>query len=162
MRYGIFLLCVRSRMSLRLLVCVHAQPQRLAGPEERGKFPVHRDGFTISWIAAQPRGAAPGGEGTKAAQFHPIAAGKRRGDFVEDCRDDGCNGTAASFGVRRRSLLVGMDRWLAGTSVRSRSREGHYRRRNEPEAAQRRRGATTASAGLCSFDGSPGSWPSLR
>ena len=91
MRYGIFLFGVRSRMSLRLLVCVHAQPQRLAGPEERGKFLVHRDGFTISWIAAQPRGAAPGGEGTKAAQFHPIAAGKRRGDFVEDCRDDGCN-----------------------------------------------------------------------
>jgi hypothetical protein len=40
---------------LGLLVRVQAQPQRLAGPEERGKFLVHGDGFTVSWIAAQPR-----------------------------------------------------------------------------------------------------------
>ena len=72
------------------------------------------------------------------------------------------HGTAASFGVRRRSLLVGMDRWLAGTSVRNRSRACHCRRRNEPEAADRRRVATSASVGLYSFGGSPGNWPSLR
>jgi hypothetical protein len=35
------------------------------------------------------------------------------------------DGTAASFGVRQRSLLVGMDHWLAGNSVRNRSREYH-------------------------------------
>jgi hypothetical protein len=29
------------------------------------------------------------------------------------------------FGVRRRSLLLGIDRWLAGTSVRNWSRECH-------------------------------------
>ena len=63
------------------------------------------------------------------------------------------------FGVRRRSLLLGIDRWLAGTSVRNRSRECHCRWRNEPEAADRRRVATSASAVIYSSGGSPGNWP---
>jgi len=71
-------------------------------------------------------------------------------------------GTAARLGVRRRSPLAGVDRWLAGTSVRSRNRACHYRRRSEPAAAGRRRVATSASALICSSGGSPGSWLSLR
>jgi len=38
-------------------------------------------------------------------------------------------GTVARLGVRRRSPLAGRDRWLAGTSVRSRSRACHCRHR---------------------------------
>ena len=71
-------------------------------------------------------------------------------------------GTAARLGVRRRSRSAGMDRWLTGTSVRSRNRACHYRRRSEPGAAGRRRVATSASAVTCSSGGSPGNWPSLR
>ncbi len=71
-------------------------------------------------------------------------------------------GTVARLGVRRLPPLAGMDRWLAGTAVRSRNRAFHYRRRNEPAAAGRRRAATSASAVTCSSGGSPGSWPSLR
>ncbi len=71
-------------------------------------------------------------------------------------------GTVARLGVRLRSPSVGMDRWLAGTSVRSRTRACHYRQRTEPGAAGRLRVATSASAVTCSSGGSPGSWPSLR
>ena len=70
--------------------------------------------------------------------------------------------TAASSGVMRLRSLAGRDRWLAGISVQSRNRVYHYRQRNEPEAADRRRVVTTASAAICSSDGSPGNWPSLR
>ncbi len=71
-------------------------------------------------------------------------------------------GTVARLGVRRRSPLAGMDRWLGGTSVQSRNRACHYRRRTEPGAADRPRAATNASAVICSSGGSPGSWPSPR
>jgi len=71
-------------------------------------------------------------------------------------------GTAARLGVRRRSPLAGMGRWLAGISVRSRNRACHYRRRSEPGAGDRPRVATSASAVTCSSGGSPGNWPSLR
>jgi len=71
-------------------------------------------------------------------------------------------GTVASLGVRRRSPLAGIDRWLAGIAVRSRNRACHYRQRNGPGAAGRPRVATSASAVICSSGGSPGSWPSLR
>jgi len=43
-------------------------------------------------------------------------------------------GTVARLGGRLRSPLAGMDRWLSGTSVRSRNRACHYRRRTEPAA----------------------------
>ncbi len=71
-------------------------------------------------------------------------------------------GTVASLGVRRRLPLAGKGRWLAGTSVQSRNRACHYRRRNEPGAAGRHRVATSTSAVICSSGGSPGNWLSLR
>ncbi len=72
------------------------------------------------------------------------------------------NGTVARLGVSLRSPSAGRDRWLAGTSVRSRTRACHYRRRSGPAAAGRPRVATSASAVTCSSGSSPGSWPSLR
>jgi predicted site-specific integrase-resolvase len=72
------------------------------------------------------------------------------------------DGTVASSGVRRLSASAGKDRWLVGIAVQSQNRECHYRQRNEPEGASRRRVATTASADFCSSGGSPGSLPSLR
>ena len=71
-------------------------------------------------------------------------------------------GTAAKLGVRRRLPSAGMCRWQDGIFVRSRNREYHYRQRNEPAAGDRRRVATSASVGICSFGGSPGNWPFLR
>jgi putative transposase len=64
-------------------------------------------------------------------------------------------GTAAKVGVTRRSPLVGIRRSLDKTSVRSRNRACHCRRRSEPEAADPNRVVTTASAEICSSAGSP-------
>src|ERR1700760_3219449 len=79
---------------------------------------------------------------------------QRRRDKKGDCLEIG--------GIRRHLLLAGADRWRGRISVRSRNRTCHCRRRSEPAAADRRPVATSASAGTCSSDGSPGSWPSLR
>ena len=75
---------------------------------------------------------------------------------------EGQAGTAAKLGVKRQPWLAAIRRSLDKTSVRSRNRTCHCRRRNEPEAGGPRRVVTTASAKICSFDGSPGNWPSLR
>jgi len=72
------------------------------------------------------------------------------------------DGTVARLGVRRLPRSADRCHWLAGTSVQSRNRACHYRRRTEPGAAGRPRVATSASAVTCSSGGSPGSWPSLR
>src|SRR4249920_2433800 len=64
-------------------------------------------------------------------------------------------GTAAKLGVTRLRPFAGADRWLARISVRSRSREYHYKRHIEPEAADRRRVVTIAYADFCSSAGSP-------
>jgi len=84
------------------------------------------------------------------------------GDGLQQGTPGDVIGTVARLGVRRRSPLAGVDRWLAGIAVRSRNRACHYRRRTEPAAAGRPRGATNASAVTCSFGGSPGRWPSPR
>jgi hypothetical protein len=69
------------------------------------------------------------------------------------------SGTVARLGVRRRSPLAGMDRWMVGTSVRSRSRACRYRRQNEPAAADRPCVATICSPSpACSTTG----WPRSR
>ncbi len=82
--------------------------------------------------------------------------------YFSEANASACAGTVARSGVRRRLPLAGESRWLAGTSVRSRSRACHCRRRSEPAAAGRRRAATSASAVTCSSGGSPGSWRFLR
>jgi hypothetical protein len=65
-------------------------------------------------------------------------------------------GTAAKLGVMRLWSLSDKDLWLAGNAVRSKGREYHYRPRNVPEGASRRRVATIASADICSSGDSPG------
>jgi hypothetical protein len=82
--------------------------------------------------------------------------------FINICLFADIDGTAASSGVKRPQPLAGKDRWPAGIAVQSRNQEYHYRQRNEPAAADRRRVATIASAAICSSDGSQGNWPSLR
>ena len=59
-------------------------------------------------------------------------------------------GTAARMGVRRQLPLAGIDRWPAGTSVRSRNRACHCKRRTEPAAGDRHLVVTRASAATCS------------
>src|SRR5689334_8202467 len=71
-------------------------------------------------------------------------------------------GTASEVGVRRRPLLLGVDRWWVGISVRNWSRACRCRQCSEPAAADRRPVGTNASAVTCSSDGSPGNWPSLQ
>ena len=72
-------------------------------------------------------------------------------------------GTAASLGVRRQSLAdAGMYRWLGGIAVRSRNQACHCRSRSEPGAGDWPLVATSASAAIYSFGGSPGNWPSPR
>ena len=75
---------------------------------------------------------------------------------------DAIEGTAAKLGVKRQPRLAGIRRSLDKTSARSRNRACHCRRRNEPEAGGPRRVVTTAFAEICSSDGSPENWPSLR
>jgi hypothetical protein len=70
--------------------------------------------------------------------------------------------TASGVGVRRLSLLAGMDCWRGRISVRSGSRVCRCGRHSEPVAGDRHRAATSASAAICSSGGSPGNWPSLR
>jgi hypothetical protein len=72
-------------------------------------------------------------------------------------------GTVSTLGVvRPRSLLAGVDRWLVGISVRSRSRACHCKRRSAPGAADRRRVVTSAATVISPSAGSPGNWPSPR
>jgi len=89
----------------------------------------------------------------------PERAVVRRREAGLGCDGIGREGTVARLGFRRRLPVAGEGRWLAGTSVRSRNRACHCRRRSEPVAAGRRRVATSASAVSCSFGGSPESWP---
>ncbi len=65
-------------------------------------------------------------------------------------------------GVKRRWRLAGMSRWLGEISVHTQNQTFRYRPRTGPEAACRRRAATTAFADFCSCAGSPGNWLSLR
>src|SRR5271166_6010401 len=60
------------------------------------------------------------------------------------------DGTAARLGVRRRSPVAGLDHWPARTSVRSRNRACHCKRRSEPAAGDRHLVVTSAFAATCS------------
>ena len=72
-------------------------------------------------------------------------------------------GTAASLGVRQQSLVdASVYRWLDETSVRSLNQACRCRPRNEPGAGDWPLAATSASAAIYSFAGSPGNWPSPR
>jgi hypothetical protein len=102
----------------------------------------------------------------KPAGVMPLAetdAGPALGDGMVAIERAVRDGTASKLGVMRRPWpLSGKDRWLAGIAVRSQGREYHYRPRNEPEGASRRRVGTIASADFCSSGDSPGNWRFLR
>jgi len=125
-----------------------------------GHVPVIRDGDVVVWESH--------------AILRYLAAAYGQGRFWTDSPAERSQadrwmdwsqaslGTVARLGVKRRLSFAGRCRWLAGTSVRSRNRACHCRRRSEPGAAGRRRVATSASAATCSSGGSPGSWRFLR